>query len=122
LIQVVTLLGALGLAVLAAPVSGIEESYGHFAVQPFALSHAPAVEISHAPIAIAQAPLIKEVEQEVSISCSELLPWKQLCVNNGHESKVSSYLKFTYFLFPEDGVGIVPKRGCLLTLAYYAFP
>jgi hypothetical protein len=22
----------------------------------------------------------------------------------------------------EDGVGLVPKRGCLLTLAYYAFP
>jgi hypothetical protein len=22
----------------------------------------------------------------------------------------------------DDGVGIVPKRGCLLTLAYYAFP
>jgi hypothetical protein len=26
----------------------------------------------------------------------------------------------TYFY--EDGVGLVPKRGCLLTLAYYAFP
>jgi hypothetical protein len=24
--------------------------------------------------------------------------------------------------FPEGGVGLVPKRGCLLTLAYYAFP
>jgi hypothetical protein len=25
--------------------------------------------------------------------------------------------------FPEDGVGLVPKLGCLLfTLAYYAFP
>jgi hypothetical protein len=24
--------------------------------------------------------------------------------------------------FPECGVGLVPKRGCLLTLAYYAFP
>jgi hypothetical protein len=24
--------------------------------------------------------------------------------------------------FPEDEVGLVPKRGCLLTLAYYAFP
>jgi hypothetical protein len=23
---------------------------------------------------------------------------------------------------PECGVGLVPKRGCLLTLAYYAFP
>jgi hypothetical protein len=24
--------------------------------------------------------------------------------------------------FPEGGVGLVPKRGCLLTLAYYVFP
>jgi hypothetical protein len=24
--------------------------------------------------------------------------------------------------FPEDGVGLVPKSGCVLTLAYYAFP
>jgi hypothetical protein len=31
---------------------------------------------------------------------------------------------FTYLVsyFPEVGVGLVPKRGCLLTLAYYAFP
>jgi hypothetical protein len=26
------------------------------------------------------------------------------------------------FFFPEGGVGLVPKRACLLTLAYYAFP
>jgi hypothetical protein len=26
------------------------------------------------------------------------------------------------FYFPEGGVGLVPKCGCLLTLAYYAFP
>jgi hypothetical protein len=26
------------------------------------------------------------------------------------------------YFFPEDGVGLVPKRGYLLTLAYYAFP
>jgi hypothetical protein len=25
-------------------------------------------------------------------------------------------------LFPEGGVGLVPKRGCLLTSSYYAFP
>jgi hypothetical protein len=25
-------------------------------------------------------------------------------------------------LFPEGGVGLIPKRGCLLTLPYYAFP
>jgi hypothetical protein len=24
--------------------------------------------------------------------------------------------------FPEGGMGLVPNRGCLLTLAYYAFP
>jgi hypothetical protein len=27
----------------------------------------------------------------------------------------------TYFFFPEGGVGLVRKRGCLLTLANYAF-
>jgi hypothetical protein len=27
----------------------------------------------------------------------------------------------TRTFFPEDGVALVPKRGCLLTLAYYAF-
>jgi hypothetical protein len=29
------------------------------------------------------------------------------------------WLKFS---FPEGGMGLVPKRGCLLTLAYYTFP
>jgi hypothetical protein len=29
--------------------------------------------------------------------------------------------KLMYFP-PEGGVGLVPKRGCVLTLAYYAFP
>jgi hypothetical protein len=32
----------------------------------------------------------------------------------------SSTTNITFF--PEGGVGLVPKRGCLLTLAYYAFP
>jgi hypothetical protein len=27
-----------------------------------------------------------------------------------------------YIFSPEGGVGLVPKCGCLLTLAYYAFP
>jgi hypothetical protein len=31
-------------------------------------------------------------------------------------------LKHPVFFFPEGGAGLVPKRGCLLTLAYYAFP
>jgi hypothetical protein len=30
--------------------------------------------------------------------------------------------KFKSFFPPEGGVGLVSKRGCLLTLAYYAFP
>jgi hypothetical protein len=29
---------------------------------------------------------------------------------------------FLLFFFTEGEVGLVPKRGCLLTLAYYAFP
>jgi len=36
-----------------------------------------------------------------------------------------SVIRFLYpeaFFSPEGGVGLVPKRGCLLTLAYYAFP
>jgi hypothetical protein len=28
---------------------------------------------------------------------------------------------YSYF-FPEGGVGLLPKRGCLFTLGYYAFP
>jgi hypothetical protein len=32
-----------------------------------------------------------------------------------------AWLKYEAFP-PEDGVGLVPKHGCLLTLAYYAFP
>jgi hypothetical protein len=28
----------------------------------------------------------------------------------------------TYVFSPKGGLGLVPKRGCLLTLAYYAFP
>jgi hypothetical protein len=28
----------------------------------------------------------------------------------------------SFDLLPADGVGLAPKRGCLLTLAYYAFP
>jgi hypothetical protein len=31
-------------------------------------------------------------------------------------------IRHTCYFFPEGGVGPVPKRGCLLTLAYYAFP
>jgi hypothetical protein len=31
--------------------------------------------------------------------------------------------KYIYIFFPpEEGVGLVPKCGCLLTLTYYAFP
>jgi hypothetical protein len=31
-------------------------------------------------------------------------------------------LRWTNFFFPEGGVGLVPKCGCLLKLAYYAIP
>jgi hypothetical protein len=34
-----------------------------------------------------------------------------------------NHMKYTAWekriFFPEDGVGLVPKRGCLITLAYY---
>jgi hypothetical protein len=68
LLQVVTLLGVL-VAVTAVPVP-IEERYGHLTVEPISLSHAPALEISHTPVAIAHAPVIKEVEHHVSIECT----------------------------------------------------
>jgi hypothetical protein len=34
----------------------------------------------------------------------------------------SCLLGWVQFFPLEDGLGLVPKRGCLLTLAYYAFP
>jgi hypothetical protein len=33
-----------------------------------------------------------------------------------------SYSSTICHFLPESVVGLVPKRGCLLTLAYYAFP
>jgi hypothetical protein len=77
LLQVITLLGALAVIVQAVPVSGIEESYSHIAVAPIALSQAPALEISHAPFAIAHAPVIKEVEHHVRITLLTLALCKQ---------------------------------------------
>jgi hypothetical protein len=35
---------------------------------------------------------------------------------------VLGIISVVVFFFSEDGVGLVPRRGCLLTLAYYAFP
>jgi hypothetical protein len=32
------------------------------------------------------------------------------------------FVDSTRHFFPEGVVGLVPKRGCLLTLAYYVFP
>jgi hypothetical protein len=69
LLQVVTILSVLAVAIQAVPISEIEESYGHIAVAPITVSHAPALEISHAPIAIAHAPVVKEVEHIVSVCC-----------------------------------------------------
>jgi hypothetical protein len=37
------------------------------------------------------------------------MPYGRICLIRG-------------FFSPEGGVGLVPKRGCLLTLAYYVFP
>jgi hypothetical protein len=47
----------------------------------------------------------------------------EMCRSQHTEVPFIHYL-FSYYLlfFPEDGVDLVPKRGCLLTLAYYAFP
>jgi len=70
LLQVISLLGALAVISPAVPVSAIEESYSHIAI-------APALEISHAPLAIAHAPLIKEVEHHVSITLLTLTLRKQ---------------------------------------------
>ncbi|PSN33403.1 hypothetical protein C0J52_15257 [Blattella germanica] len=67
---------AIAVATHSFPLPGIEESFGHLSVAPIALSHGPAIEIPHAPIAIphepitfahapvavAHAPIIKEVE------------------------------------------------------------
>jgi hypothetical protein len=70
LLQVISLLGALAVIAVAVPVSAIEESYSHIAI-------APALEISHAPLAIAHAPVIKEVEHHVSITLLALTLCKQ---------------------------------------------
>jgi hypothetical protein len=94
LLQVVTILSTLAVAVYAVPVSPIEESYGHLAVAPIALSHAPALEISHAPIAIAHAPVLKEVERVVSICCLEFIVLEmELCKQR---ARVESLLSFLY--------------------------
>jgi hypothetical protein len=70
LLQVISLLGALAVISPTVPVSAIEESYSHIAV-------APALEFSHAPLAIAHAPVIKEVEHHVSITVLTLTLCKQ---------------------------------------------
>jgi hypothetical protein len=58
-------------------------------------------------------------------------PFREVCTYSGlarishHRSCSGSDLvqiMETKRFFPEGGVGLVPKRGCLLTLAYYAFP
>jgi hypothetical protein len=58
----------------------------------------------------------EEICEDVRTCCTHLalLPITNEC------AKYS--LKGTSFLSPEGGVGLVPKRGCLLTLAYYSFP
>jgi hypothetical protein len=40
------------------------------------------------------------------------------CVGDRNYVLIAKYIFFS----PEDGVGLVLKCGCLLTLTYYAFP
>jgi hypothetical protein len=46
------------------------------------------------------------------------------CVPKSHlpTQPINMLLPPKCFFFPEGGVDLVPKRECLLTLAYYAFP
>jgi hypothetical protein len=53
--------------------------------------------------------------------------WKRGCYDGKRPVYSETFFGELYrvrseLFFPEDGVGLVPKRGCLLTLAYYAFP
>ena len=70
ILQIAAVLCFVTVAVLAVPLPGIEETFGHY---PLDLSHAPAIElpsapvaIAHAPLAVAHTPIIKEVEHVVS--------------------------------------------------------
>jgi hypothetical protein len=106
LLQVVTILSALAVAVQAVPISAIEESYGHIAVAPITLSHAPALQISHAPVGIAHAPVIKEVEHDVSICSSRFAVLKlELCKQR---ERMESLLSLVYTYFP-NSVCIIPE-------------
>jgi hypothetical protein len=97
LLQVIALLGVLTVTVNAVQVSGVEESYSHIAIAPIALSQAPELEISHAPVAIAHAPVVKEVEHDVSTT---LLKMAALCKEwIEMESLVSSKLTFKFVKF-----------------------
>jgi hypothetical protein len=43
-------------------------------------------------------------------------------VTSTHFRNILLYHTLTSSFFPDGGVGLVPKRGCLLMLTYYAFP
>ena len=67
ILQVAALLCVLTVAVRAVPLPGIEETLHHF---PLALSQElspESVSIAHAPLAVAHTPIIKAVENTVSI-------------------------------------------------------
>jgi hypothetical protein len=59
----------------------------------------------------------------VSKICGMAIQFAAYCVHveGTHRSKYHRHIP-SRLLFPEGGVGLVPKRGYLLTLAYYAFP
>jgi hypothetical protein len=60
----------------------------------------------------------------VSCAVAAIVTWSKL--NQSASVNSSFSMRFlcpiSQFFFPECGVGLVPKRGCLLTLAYYALP
>jgi hypothetical protein len=54
-----------------------------------------------------------------------LVPWPKMKRNpkiRWNQLRNQCCLPRPYCFYPEGGVGLVPKRWCLLTLAYYAFP
>jgi hypothetical protein len=49
------------------------------------------------------------------------LSYSSSIVSTNITKGIRSRLQYRFFV-PEDGVGLVPRRRCLRTLAYYAFP
>jgi hypothetical protein len=61
----------------------------------------------------------REVYPQLAFSMRPVFPYAEKCIlTTGNSRRSCSW----WFFSPEDGVGLVPKRGCLLTSACYAFP